>query len=335
MAVVAHDVLVSVVAVTQNDQDIIGGFLEELSETLAENFRYYEIVIVDDGSRDKTVGLIHEAQTTLKNIQLFCLPRRSGSEVAQVAGLENAIGDLVIMIEPRVDPPEPLVSMVSKASEESVDLVYALPLDRLHPDSVYARLSNAFFRMLARLSDVKMPAEASRYRLLSRRLVNYILTIADRHRTVSVAPALSGFSYTTVEYERKEARVRTIRSGVMPRLREATDLIVSTSMRPLRMVTILALVFSLVAMLYGGIALSLKYWFIPGEVAPGWTSLSLQVSGLFFLTFLILAVMSEYILRVNELANRHPAYHIQSESRSSVMDYEQDLNVKEQWGNPL
>lgn len=323
---VARNVLLSVVAVTRNDAGRIGDALRQLSELLAAHFRYYEIVVVDDGSSDETVAVIEELQKTLKNIQLYCLPRPKGEQVALVAGLENAIGDLVVVLEPGVDPVEPILEMVDTSISQQTDVVYALPRERTRPSALYDRFSTWFFTLLGRLSDLEIPAAMSRYRLLSRRVLNYVLEVSDRHRTIAVAPALSGYAYSTVSYERRASR-RGLGGRRGPgSIGRALDLVISTSMKPLRLVTILSLVFSLLSFLYGVLALVLRYGFHE-LVSPGWTSLSLQISGLFFLVFIILAVMSEYLLRVSEATNKRPVYHIQKESHSSVMDYTQDLNV--------
>lgn len=323
------DTLVSVVTVTRNDAQHVEAFVRELSMVLEGMFRYYEIVIVDDGSLDDTVEVVENLQRTIKNVQLYCLPRSSGDQVALVAGLENAIGDYVVTLDLWRDPIPPIAQMMEVAISQELDIVYGLPGERVRPASLYARFSTRFFSSLCRLSDLDIPPAITNYRLMSRRVVNYVLEISDVHRTLLVAPALSGFGYGTVPYERSACLPpsRGRRRGALEPFWQAIDLVVSTSMRPLRAVTVLSLLFGGVSFLYGIVALLLKYVFLVEEVAPGWTSLSLQISGLFLLVFLSLAIMSEYLLRMSEITNRRPSYHFKGESCSTVMDYEQEPNV--------
>ena len=322
-----RDTFVSVVLSVRNVEGLIGPFIDRLAGVLQAAFDYYEIVIVDDASDDATRAEIEGRQATHKNIQLYGLPRSRGGAIALTAGLDHAIGDFTIVLDVRQDPPDLIPELVAAAAE-GADIVYALPRERASGHGLYNTAVRFFLWFLARMNDVDIPLAMSSYRLFSRSVLNYMLESTDRHRTLAIAPALSGYDYATVDYDR-EPRASSAAGGGPALRREALykalNLMFSTSVKPLRIVTVMSLGISVLAFFYAFYVI-LTVVFM-SDVAAGWASISLQVSGLFFLVCIILAVMSEYLLQVLETTGRRPLYHIAKQSHSARMDYEQDLNV--------
>ena len=300
-----RDIFVSVVMRVRDAEDVIGAALERLSGVMEHAFGYYEIIIVDDGSTDATRARIAEVQARARNIQLYALSRRKGDNIALTAGLDHAIGDMVVMLDPRLDPPELIPQMVERALD-GVDIVYALPRERLESRGLANLAVRGFVAALSRLNNVDAPQAMSSYRLLNRTVLNYMLEAVDRHRSLMFLPALSGYPYATIDYDRLGNT-----AGAAPtseRMAKALDLVFSTSARPLRIITLMSLGISVLSLLYA--LYSVLIFVVRDDVAKGWTSLSLQISGLFFLVCIILAVMSEYILQILEATTHHPRYHI-------------------------
>ena len=163
------------------------------------------------------------------------------------------------------------------------------------------------------------------YRLLNRTVLNYMLEAVDRHRSLMFLPALSGYPYATLEYDRPPGAVGGASTG--ERLAKAVDLLFSTSARPLRIITLMSLGISVLSLCYA--LYSVLIYVVRDDIARGWTSLSLQISGLFFLVCIILAVMSEYLLQVLEATTHHPRYHIATQRHSATMDVARPRNVVE------
>lgn len=320
------NIFVSVVLTLRNSEDFATELLEQVSKVLQENFRLYEIIVVDDGSDDRTLERIQAAQGRIKNIQLFCLPRRRGRDVAVVVGLDNAIGDFIVTMSPRVDPPELIPDMVRSALENQSEIVYALPEQPVNSTSAYHHLRRRFLNLVAQLNDLDMPLAMSTYRLFSRSVLNFMLSSEDRHRTVAVAQAMSGYKYQTISYRQAKRSGPTKRLADMSLMSRALDLVLSTSSRPLRLLTFASLSVAALNLVYS--VFVIVTYFFKTDVAPGWASLSLQISGLMFLLFLVLAVMSEYLSRIIEMVNKRPLYHISREAQSAVMDYIDELNVE-------
>jgi glycosyltransferase involved in cell wall biosynthesis len=322
-----REVFLSVVVAIRDAEPWIQKRLFELAAVLKPEFDYYEVVIVDNGSRDRTVELVAEVQKVEKNIQLYVLVRARTHEIALTAGLDHAIGDFTAVMDLVTDPPDRLPELVDRA-RAGVEIVYALPSARVRRQGTYNRLVGIFLSLMARINEIDVPRATSSYRLLSRTVVNYILESADRHRTLSIAPALSGYRYDTIEYDLRsdvaESGTGMARQALYA-VHRALDLIFSSSVRPLRLITVFSLGICAIAVLYAVYVVIVLLF--KENVASGWPSLSLQVSGLFFLVCIVLAAMSEYLLQVLETTNRRPIYHVARQSHSSTMDYRQDLNV--------
>lgn len=317
-------VLVSVILTVTDVAPIIEARLLHLSRVLGEHFQYYEIIVIDNASTDGTVGIVAGLQRREKNIQCCVLARRRNENVSFTVGLDRAIGDFVVLIDLLYDPPELIPEMLELATN-GAEIVYALPRERVKPSGLYERFAGMFLSFVARLNQVDLPRATSTYRVLSRSVLNYVLESADHHRILDLAPALSGYPYRSVEYDRLSGPGRAERSLGRSALYKALDLMFSTSVRPLRFVTLMALGICVITVLYAIYVVAIT--FILKNIANGWVSLSLQISGLFFLVCIVLAVMSEYLLQVLEATKRRAPYHVARESYSSTMDYKQDLNV--------
>jgi len=317
-------VLVSVILSVTDAAPSIEARLSLLARVLSEHFQYYEIIVVDNASTDGTVGVVAELQRREKNIQCCVLARRRNDNVSLTVGLDRAIGDFAILIDLLCDPPE-LIPQMMELATTGAEIVYALPRERVRPAGLYNRVAGMFLSFVARLNQVDLPRATSTYRVLSRSVLNYVLESADHHRILDLAPALSGYPYKALEYDRLPGAGRSERSVGRNALYKALDLMFSTSVRPLRFVTLMSLGICVIIVIYAIYVVSIT--FILKNIANGWVSLSLQISGLFFLVCIVLAVMSEYLLQVLEATKRRAPYHVSRESYSSTMDYKQELNV--------
>jgi glycosyltransferase involved in cell wall biosynthesis len=327
------DVFPTVVLPVSNAARYLASYLDRTVAALAENFDFYEVIVVDDASTDGTAGIVAARQKTLPNITLFRLPRPHKSAIAMIVGLDHAIGDFVVVLNPATDPADLGVLLVREALKGS-DIVYALPGDRVDSRGLYNRGAKLFLRLLAWYAEIDLPVAMSSARVFSRAVLNFILKATDRHRILAVAPALSGFSYTTLVYERSFPEgSRGARSGTWRQMvAKSLDLIFAVSAKPLRIVTVFSLAISSMTILYSIYAVF--YWFFARNVAPGWTSLSLQISGLFFLMSLVLAVMSEYLQQILDNTERRPLYYVAQQTSSDVMTYSPNTNVVEVGANP-
>jgi len=319
-----RDIFISAVLRVRDAEGFVTAALDRLVAVMEASFNYYEILIVDDASTDATRELIAEVQARARNIQLYALARRKGDNIALTAGLDHAIGDMVVMLDPRLDPPELIPTMVERALD-GAEIVYGLPRERLEGNGLHNLALRGFFALLAQLNNVDVPQAMSSYRLLNRNVLNYMLEAVDRHRSLMLLPALSGYPYATIEYERLPDDGKSRKGDMGARISKALDLLFSTSARPLRIITLMSLSISVLSFIYAIYVVLIVV--VKDDIAKGWTSMSLQISGLFFLVCIILAVMSEYLLQVLEATTHHPRYHIASQRHSGMMQIARERNV--------
>jgi glycosyltransferase involved in cell wall biosynthesis len=328
----SNEVLLSVVCTVHNGEEYLEKRLTDLSEVLKKQFQYYEILVIDNASTDQSPTIIQELLRREKNIQYCALSTARSEGVALTAGLDRAIGDFVLSLDLRIDPPEIIPEMFTLATD-GAEIVYGLPIARVQGRGLYNKLAKLFFRFIARLNNVEIPQAMSTYRLLSRSVLNFILESSDHHRILPLAPALSGYSHSSLNYERIQSEPERSRKVGRRALFSALSLVFSTSVRPLRFVTMLSLGVSMLTVIYAIYVVGVRL--LMDNVAEGWAALSLQVSGLFFLISIVLAVMCEYLLQMLETTIRRPVYHIARELQSSTIDNQQELNVIESGNDAL
>jgi polyisoprenyl-phosphate glycosyltransferase len=322
-------IFLSIVLAVRNHADDIEGLLKEVSAVVSPLCAEYELIVVDNASDDESVAKLKEltAENGLPNLQVYALTKEVDADTASWAGLENALGDYVAVLDPLSDDVRFLPEMLERAVA-GADVVFANNESRPVQSLPYRACYAAFNTLYRWSGGIDLRREAPQYRLLSRRVVNFILqhplpSLAYRH-----LPATAGFARANLRYSAAP------RVGGTKRLGESIDrgvrLIVSTTRVPIRLVTVLSLFGAVANLIYSAYVIAVA--FLKDDVAAGWVTLSLQQSGMFLLISLVLLVLGEYILHVARLSNEGPAYHIAQEFTSAVMKHRKKLNVERQAG---
>lgn len=319
-------IFLSIVFVLRNQSESIKKFLLSAASNVSSYVIDYEIVVIDNASDDDSLSMLKDLtqEDGLPNLQVFALTKEVDTDTAAWVGLENALGDFVVVIDPRVDDFAFLPEMLDKAAN-GVDVVFAnnrqLPRESLTHRAARA----AFNRLYKFFNGVDLARDAPQYRVLSRRVVNYILQHHEPAVTYRHLPCTGGFSRVNLTYSAApmENPVKKVADSIDRGIR----ILVSTTRAPLRIITFLAL-FGAV-----GNAVYSVYVFVAAmtnpDIAPGWASLSLQLSGMFFLISLVLLVLGEYILHMASLASKGPKYYIGQEFTSARMTRREKLNIEE------
>jgi glycosyltransferase involved in cell wall biosynthesis len=317
--------LVSVVSPIRNAEEWIEAYLSELSALLSAEFKDYEIVLIDNGSRDDTLAVVKRAQQTLGNIQLYALARSVAHESAFVIGLEQAIGDVVITLDAAYDPIDCLMPMI-QMSQGGVDIGYGLRSDRVQRrGGLYNWLSKIFFKLYQAITKENLPIAASTLRLYSRYAINSFIDNTDRYSLFPVIGAFSGLDYSTLDYHRINRTNQPLQQSYLTALGRALRLIFLSSHHPLRLLSLISLAGAFLNILYSVYVVMVNI--LKEQVAEGWTTLSLQNSFMFFILFIILSVLSEYISRLFMNNQNRPFYLIKHESRSLVLKRKNEINV--------
>jgi len=297
------DELHSVVAPVFNEVQSVERFHERCSVALASTGRAYELIYVDDGSRDGSWEVLKRLAAGDAHVRLVRLSRNFGHQSAISAGLENAGGDTVIVIDADLqDPPEVIPDLIARW-RNGADIVYAVRRRR-EGESAFKRASaSLFYRVLRWLADVDVPLDAGDFRLMSRRAVDALLAMPEHDRYVRGMVAWIGFETDKVAYERDARYAGETKYPISKMTRFALDGIIGFSMRPLRIATWLGLIVSLTAFV---LAVALVIARLLGHIpVQGWTSLAVLVLLIGGVQLVTIGVMGEYMARIyNEVRGR-------------------------------
>lgn len=319
-------VFLSVVFVLRNQQDELEGILRSAVAQLTGLVSDYEIVVVDNSSDDDSVALLKSltGENGLPNLQVYALTKEVDSDTASWVGLESALGDFVAVIDPLEDNIGFLPQMLDKAVS-GADVVFARNQQRPKRSLPYRLAYSVFNGLYKRVSGIHLANEAPHFRILSKRVVNFILQHSQPATTYRHLPATGGFARVTMPYSSKPLAARARKLGTS--IDQGMRLLVSTTQMPMRLVTSLSLFGAAANVAYSVYVVVIGLF--KEDVAPGWVSLSLQQSGMFFLISLVLLVLGEYILQMASLSNEGPLYHVAQEFTSARLTRREKLNVED------
>jgi hypothetical protein len=308
-----RDVFVSVVVALRDAAGYLADVVTESFAILDAAFREYEIILVDDGSQDDSVALARRLVAQATSTRLLVLSRGFGDDIAITAGLETAIGDVVVTMLAGSDPPEMIPGLVDRALAEGRSLVGIAAHDtRYHSIGDYA---NGFILAASgRVFGTPIPRGVTQFRVLTRQAVGALLESRDRQRSLAVLTAHVGFGTATFQYRPRDRSGRRSALGLWRSVSLAIDLSVASGRRPLRVVSAIGILGSVANLAYAGYVVLL--YLVGQRVVEGWTTLSLELSVMFFLLFLLLAVMAEYLGHLLVESRDRPLYYVLDEFAS-------------------
>jgi glycosyltransferase involved in cell wall biosynthesis len=322
------DLLVSVIMPLRHDAPIIAQVVAETSTVLSENYTHHEIILVDDGSEDDTVTAARSILASVPCVRLIQLSRYFGREAAILAGLETAIGDCIAILIPETDPPALVPKMVARCRE--IDgIVSGVDARGDQTGPLRQLLKRLFHAYMRRSLKAELLPGATDFRVLSRPVVNALTQFRESYWQLRLLSTAIGYRRAVFRYTPLSRTGRKDDSTLLDDVNEAVDMIITHSRQPLRLVSWLGWLAGFLNVLYV-IYAGLIYLF-KEDVAPGWTSLSIEQGVMFFFIFSILALLCEYVGRILEESRGRPLYFVCDEKSSSVLllDVERPNIVKE------
>ena len=325
-------IFLSVVLVVRNQASQLENILKDAEAGMTGLVSDYELIIVDNASNDNSVAVLKAltGEQGLANLQVYALTKEVDADTASWVGLENALGDFVAVIDPLADDIHFLPTMLDKAVS-GAEVVFANNAQK-SPQSLAYRVAYAIFNSLyKRLNGIHLANEAPHYRLLSKRVVNFILQHPHPAMIYRHLLATGGFTRAHLDYSAtpKKAQAKHLADSMDRGMR----LLVSTTRAPMRLVTTLSMFGAGANLIYSFYVVAIGLF--KTDVAPGWVSLSLQQSGMFFLISLVLLVLGEYIVNMVSLSNEGPLYHVGQEFTSARMTRHEKLNIEEAAPKPI
>jgi len=298
--------LISIVVAFYNEEKAIASFFAEMDRVAATLPIPVEYVCVNDGSRDKTLALLQGELGAHRRMRIVNFARNFGKEAAMTAGIEQARGDAVVVIDADLqDPPSLILEFIAKW-REGWDVVYGVRASR-EADSFFKRATaGAFYRIFNAIASVPIPHDAGDFRLMDRRVVNALLALPERNRFMKGLFAWVGFRQTGVEFVR-EARVAGETSWNFIRLWNfAVDGLTSFSIAPLRMASMAGGAVSALAFAYA-LYLVIRTLVYGVDVA-GYASIVVIMLFLGGVQLLSIGLIGEYLGRLYIEAKDRPLY---------------------------
>ena len=269
----------------------------------------YELVLVNDGSKDGTWPLMREMADRDPHLVAIDLSRNHGHQLALTAGLDLARGQTILIIDADLqDPPELLDAMIETMHREQADVVYGVRTQRAGETRFKRATAHAFYRMLAAATEVEIPVDAGDFRLMSRRALDALLAMPEQARFIRGMVAWIGFRQVPFPYNRDQRFAGTTKYPLSKMIRFAIDALTGFSSAPLKLASHAGLALALGSVL---IILYIFFGWASGRSVPGWTSLMLVVVILGAVQMFVLALMGEYIGRLYSQSKNRPLYIVQ------------------------
>ena len=302
------DALLSIVIALHNEEQAIAALFTELSLIEVQLDCRVEYVCVNDGSTDGTLALLRDKMQHMPNLTIVDLARNFGKEAAMTAGLAQAHGDAILVIDADLQDPPSLIPEFMVKWREGFDVVYGVRASR-DSDTLLKRTTAAmFYNLFNRVANTQIPHGAGDFRLMDRRVVQALLSLPERNRFMKVLFSWVGFQQTGVEYVR-ESRVAGRSSFNYPRLVNfAIDGLTSFSILPLRLASMAGILISIVGFAYA--AYLVLRTMVQGVDVPGYASIMVVVMFLGGVQLICLGFIGEYLGRLYVEAKGRPLYII-------------------------
>ena len=296
----------SVVVPTFNEEATLGALFRRIVAIVEHATPDYEVVVVNDGSTDRTLSILTEAHISNPRVRVVNLSRNFGKEAALTAGLNYSTGDVIIPLDADLQhPPELIPKMVAKW-REGYDMVVAVRADRRGESALKRASADLFYRVIQRLSDVPIPAHAGDFRLLDRQVVEALKLLPERTRFMKGLFAWVGFRQTRITFDPPPRTAGRSKWRYSKLWNFALDGIFSSTTLPLRIWTYLGFGLASVALAY--MLVIVLRTLIHGIEVPGYASLAAML--LFFsgINMIGLGILGEYVGRIFVEAKRRPQY---------------------------
>lgn len=291
-----------------NEEATLPELARRLDEFLGALDETWEVVFIDDGSKDRSLQMLRELAAREPRYKVLSFGRNFGHQIAITAGVDVAEGAAVVVMDADLqDPPEVVREMLVKF-REGFDVVYGVRTKR-HGESLFKRVTAAlFYRLLRSMLGFEVPVDTGDFRLMSRQMVVTLRSLREKHRFVRGMVAWVGFKQTRVYYERPARFAGETKYPLSKMMRFAIDGITSFSIIPVRMATWLGVATGFLAVFIGLWAIVQKLRGAP--VVVGWTTIMMLVAFCSSAQLLMTGVLGEYVGRIYEEVKRRPLYTV-------------------------
>ncbi|NES22018.1 MAG: glycosyltransferase family 2 protein [Symploca sp. SIO3E6] len=266
-----------------------------------------ELILVNDGSRDRTLWLLRELHQKDSRVCYLSLSRNFGHQIAVTAGLNFVRGQVIVILDADLQDPPELIPLMVEKWQQGYQIVYAQRTQRYQEGWLKRLFAYVFYRLLRNLADVDIPLDTGDFCLMDRRVVDILNTMPERNRYIRGLRSWVGFSQTAIQYERDPRFAGEVKYTFHKSLSLAANGLVSFSRIPLRLSTYIGLLAALVAVL---MAMLVLYWRIVAPSSPltGFATIMIAIFFLGAVQLVSIGILGEYVGRIYEEIKGRPLY---------------------------
>jgi glycosyltransferase involved in cell wall biosynthesis len=295
----------SIVAPVFNEAETLPHFYERVARIMEDIGDPFEIVLVNDGSRDKTYTIMKELHEKDARVRVVDFSRNFGHQIAISAGLDYAQGDAVVILDSDLqDPPEVIPELIARW-KDGAEVVYAQRATRKGETFFKLATAAAFYRLIRRITAVDIPSDTGDFRLLDRQVVDTLVKMHEHHRFMRGLSAWVGFRQDAVKYERQERFAGTTKYPLTKMIRFSLDAITSFSHVPLQIAASLGFALALISLL--GILIAIILRVFTGAIVGQATTL-IMVLFMGGIQLIFLGIIGEYLGRIYDEVRARPLY---------------------------
>ncbi|TYC55410.1 glycosyltransferase family 2 protein [Marinobacter sp. BW6] len=304
--------VLSIIIPVHNEADVIPTLLKRLDLACRQLPGQVELLFVDDGSRDNSVAQLLRARDRYSGIRVLELSRNFGKEAAVTAGLENARGDAVVLMDADLQDPPELIPRMVRAWQKGADVVLMKRRSRAGESWLKRTTASIFYRLINHISDASIPVDTGDFRLMSRRTVDALNRLPERNRYLKGMFAWVGMPTVTLEFDRDPRLAGKTKWNYLKLIHLAMEGITSFSTRPLRIALILGLLAAGVGGLFGTWEVIRALAF--GISTPGYASMIAVITFLSGVQLLCVGLLGEYVGRIYMETKQRPVFIVAEDS---------------------
>ena len=273
-----------------------------------ENYNY-EIIFINDGSKDKTLEIIEDISKKDKNVKIISFSRNFGHQAAVTAGLQYVTGDAIVIMDADLQDPPELIPDMLKLWEDGNEVIYGKRKSREGESAFKLLTAKMFYKTLNALSDVEIPRDTGDFRLVDRKVVDTINSLPEHNKFLRGLFSWVGYKQIPFEYERKERFAGETKYPLKKMLKLASDGIISFSTKPLKIVGALGM-FSLIVSICLLIYTLVSYFSKSIAISAGWTSMMIVITFFSGIQLMSIWIIAEYVGRIYDETKQRPQYII-------------------------
>ncbi len=315
--------LISVLVPCYNEESALPFFFEEIDKVIAQMADYdFEVIYVDDGSKDKTLELLRARAVADSHTRYVSFSRNFGKEAGMLAGLRNAKGDYVCIMDADLqDPPSLLPQMMQTLKEKNVDSVATRRGNRKGEPPVRSFFANCFYGIINRISKVKFVPGARDYRLMSRSMVDAVLSMTEYNRFSKGIFEWVGFKTEWISYSNIERVAGNTKWSFWGLFKYSLECIMAFSTAPLSLASVIGCLMSVVSIV-GALAIIIRKIIKPASAVSGWASLVCIILFVGGLQFLCIGILGQYLAKTYLETKNRPDYIVAETENNNRYDQE-------------